>query len=273
MKKVLAVVLALVMALSCTTVAFAFEISEGIVYLGFKENIKANPGESTTLTVEFKALPTADIVEAVDPAGTLTVAFGIYGLNPSDAPLAGLELTEQAKKEGVEITVDPDWDISDEATITATVSFPAKFVVNKETLDLFTVKVNVDPAWPVKDYHEEYALGFQMLVGEVKSGMPAMVTNPDESIVEIWGIMSESASITAKPYQPTFFERVWEWIKDKIRFLIDIDNTINTLLLTEVFTAADWYSEYRDAKDAEKKAKQEAKEAKKAEKEAAQVAG
>lgn len=279
MKKVLAIVLALVMALSCTTVAFAYEIGGTDIYFGAKKDIQANPGDLAAFTFVFKSLAAEEDLADVDPNGVLTFPIGLYAYNASTGPLHGatitapteeeegtyepaIVLTDAAKNAGVTINANPDeCNISGECIEGATVSIPAKYLFNQEEVELFKLYINISDEWEVVDYHEVEPLGVVVtIIGD------CIVVNPDESEVPVYGFRTEDCVITAKFYEPNFFERVWEWIKAQIRLLIDIDNIIDNLLYTEVFNPADWYNEWKSIKDAEKAAKQAEKEAKKAEK-------
>lgn len=289
MKKVLAVFLALLMALSCTTAAFAYEIANNDVYFGAKEDIQANPGDLASFTFVLKSLAAEEDLADVDPDGILSFPIGLFAYNGSTGPMHGatitppteeeegtyedaIVLTDAAKKAGVTINANPDeCTLLGDAITDVVVNVPAKYLFNQEEVELFKLYINISKEWEVVDYHEVEPLGVMVqILGD------CVVTNPEGSDVpEVYlnAFRTEDAVVTAKPYQPSFFERVWEWIKAQIRLLIDIDNIIDNLLYTEVFNPADWYNEYKANKDAEKAAKQAEKEAKKAEKEAAKAAG
>lgn len=281
MKKVLAVFLALLMALSCTSAAFAYEVANNDVYFGAKEDIQANPGDLTSFTFVLKSLASEEDLAGVDPNGVLSFPIGLYAYNGSTGPLHGatitppteeeegtyedaLVLTDAAKKAGVTIIANPDeCTLSGDAITDVVVNVPAKYLFNHEEVELFKLYINVSSEWEVVKYHEVEPLGVMVrILGD------CVVTNPEgseEPEVYLNQFRTEDAVVTAKFYEPNFFERVWEWIKAQIRLLIDIDNIIDNLLYTEVFNPADWYEEWKSIKDAEKAAKHADKEADKAE--------
>ena len=282
MKKVLAVFLALLMALSCTSAAFAYEIANNDVYFGAKEDIQANPGDLTSFTFVLKSLASEEDLAGVDPNGVLSFPVGIFAFNGTLGPMHGatitppteeeegtyedaLVLTDAAKKAGVTLNTNPDeCYISGESIENLVVSLPAEYLFNHEEVELFKLYINVSDQWEVENYHEKEPLGVMVQIqGD------CVVTNPEgseEPEVYLNQFRTADAVVTAKFYEPNFFERVWEWIKAQIRLLIDIDNIIDNLLYTEVFNPADWYNEWKSIKDSEKAAKQAEKEAKKAEK-------
>lgn len=282
MKKVLAVFLALLMALSCTSAAFAYEIANNDVYFGAKEDIQANPGDLTSFTFVLKSLASEEDLAGVEHDGVLSFPVGLFAYNGTLGPMHGatitppteeeegtyedaIVLTDAAKKAGVTLNTNPDeCYISGESIENLVVSLPAEYLFNHEEVELFKLYINVSDQWEVENYHEKEPLGVMVqILGD------CVVTNPegsDEPEVYLNQFRTEDAVVTAKFYEPNFFERVWEWIKAQIRLLIDIDNIIDNLLYTEVFNPADWYNEWKSIKDAEKAAKQAEKEAAKAEK-------
>lgn len=256
------------MALSCTTVAFgAYVAKPNEVYFGAKDDIKANPGDSVEFTYVFKSLDEEETLADVDrEGGVLNLMFNLYCAEINIAPFKGVDglvLTDEAKKAGITLTFFDDPEaVTAESYLLVSLSIPAKLLFTQEEIEVFKLKFDIDESWEVIDYKETAPISVSFEV----DGDVWYVTNPDGSEVPLYNVAtSEISNVTAKPYQPGFFERVWEWIKAQIRLLIDIDNIIDNLLYTEVFNPADWYNEYKANKDAEKAAKQAEKEAKKAE--------
>lgn len=262
MKKVVSIVLVLAMILSFSTIAFAHEVTSG-VYFGPKENIKANPGETVSFTIEFKSALTADELEGYDKDGTLVIPFTATASDLSMIPIVSFGLTDAAKKVGATIeTVDAVEIIGEETAnqqwILGKVSIPASYLFTGEALDVFTVEVAVSEDWEVVDYKatfEPYLDFYSGESGDNVEGRAARVVSADGTEMDLYGMQFDAAVISAKPYQPNFFERVWEWIKGKICAVIVLNQTINTLLLNEVFAPADWYQDYLNNKAAEKAAK------------------
>lgn len=260
MKKVLAIVLAMAMMLSFVPLMVsAMEISEGQMCFGVKNDIEANPGETAVFDLEFKCLPFPEDIENITENGTVYVAYAIYPGDVDMGPLAGVELTDEAKAAGIENIFTEDYDLNAEDVISGFIKMPSKYFFNGEAITILKLKVNVSPEWEVIDYVATYPLAVNVYAGD-DAGYPVFyvdensepVENPYEYAAEnyVYGVYGVSGNITAKPYQPKFFERVWEWIKSKIRFLIDLDNIIDNLLYTKVFNPADWYDDYMLRKQA-----------------------
>ncbi|MCQ2479107.1 MAG: hypothetical protein MJ120_00600 [Clostridia bacterium] len=263
MKKVLAIVLAMAMMLSFVPLMVsAFELSEGQMCFGVKEDIEANPGETVAFTVDLLALPNPeDIPEGVTDDGTLYIPFSVSSADIANGPLVGVELADEAKNVGAFILpFDENNDMSNEEIITGWIGLPSKYLFNKEPISLLKVNIAVSENWSVTNYVADSPISLNVSGGD--DLFYSFFVPKDGDVVEnayeyqpeyfIFGIYGNGGIITAKPYQPKFFEKVWEWIKAKIRTLIDIDNIIDNLLLTKVFNAADWYDTYMLRKQAGK---------------------
>ncbi len=272
MKRVLSIVLAVIMAFSVATVAFAVDAVEGRVYFGPKEAIKANPGEEVKYEIQFIADPFPETVADVDPNGTYYLMFAMRCDDPDANPFTKVELTEEAKAAGITFTKNPDYyeafgyELDAVDFIAGDLTIPAKYLLNKESIIVFDAYVKVTESWEVKNYVATTPLGMQVFTGD-ELGFGSYVLNLGASEGEEIYIAAEGDTeyIYAKPYEPNFFERVWEWIKEKFRRVIALDNVVNSLLETYVFPKADWYDDYMNRKNAEKNAKDAAKEAEKAE--------
>lgn len=266
MKKVLAVVLAMAMMLSFVPLMVsAFDAIDGMVCLGAREDIEANPGETATFTIDLVCLPNPeDIPEGMTEDGKIYIQYIFSTSDFGNGPLAGIELTDEAKKAGaVILPFVEDNDQDDIEVKSGWVSLPAKYFFNSQ-ITLFKADVAVSSEWSVVDYVAENPIPFNVEVGVVfyvpQGGEDVVnayeyMENCDNEGIEICYITvmyGNGGTIYAKPYQPKFFEKVWEWIKEKIRFLIDLDNIVDNLLYTKVFNPADWYDDYMLRKQAGK---------------------
>ena len=271
MKRVLSIVLAVIMAFSVATVAFAVDAVEGRVYFGPKEEIFANPGEEVKFEIQFIADPFEETLDGVDKDGTFHIPLLLAVNEASFCPITKVELTDAAKAAGFTLTEGDAFDdyemngYTKESHFVGEVTVPAKYLFNKESVIALNVFVKVYDEWEIKDYVEQEELYLEVITGE--QYIPSYVMNPGaEEGEEIYvNAEGDAAYIHAKPYEPNFFERVWEWIKERFRRVIALDNVVNTLLETYVFPKADWYDDYMNRKNAEKNAKDAAKEAEKAE--------
>lgn len=260
MKKVLAIVLAMAMMLSFVPLMVsALDITDGQMIFGVKEDIEANPGETVDFVIQFKALPNPeDIVEGITDDGMVYIPFLFAVADEDMSLLEGVKLIDGAKNEGCTLFLNEDE--CDASKVMGYASVPSKYLFNKEAIDVLKLTVKVSENWVVENYKEKSPVTINIYSGDEAGATffvpkdAEAVENPYEYGAEyfVFGILGVTGNITARPYQPKFFEKVWEWIKDKIRFLIELDNTIDNLLLTKVFNPADWYNDYMLRKQAGK---------------------
>ena len=254
MKKVVAIVLALAMVLSFASFfASAHDVAKGQLFFGPKDIIYADAGTEATIELEFKADPNEEDIADLDLDGMLRLPFDIYADDVNYGLLKSFELSEEAKKIGA--TLEMGDFLEDGSYGCAFVTFPAKYIANGESIVLVNVKVDVSADWAdvIDNYKAEFPVTFTMYVAEFAGpGETAKITSADGTQTDVFGFVTDAAIIEAKPYEPNFFEKIWEWIKKTIRSLIDLDNIIDNLLYTRVFQPADWYDDYMLRKNAAK---------------------
>lgn len=258
MKKVVAIVLALAMVLSFASFfASAHDVAKGQLFFGPKDIVYANPGEEAIVEIEFKADPNEEDIADLDLDGTLSVPFTILNLDLNYSSIGGMELSKAAKEIGATLVIDEEMTNFDEGFETAIVTFPAKYIANGESIVLVDVKINVFEVWEdvIENYIATIPINYEVYVGEnawTSTGDLAKIISADGTETPVFGFVSDAMIIEAKPYEPNFFEKIWEWIKKTIRSLIDLDNIIDNLLYTKVFQPADWYDDYMLRKNAAK---------------------
>ncbi len=241
MKKVLAIVLALVMAFSFAGVASAVDISAGQIYFGPEGNVTADPGETVDIGIVF----IGECLDEYDTEGTLKIPF-IISVNSTDAVLAAVELTDEAKAVGAELIFDDGEesglpDISEDALYTGTVTLPASYLYGSTQIKVLNAKIAVSEEWEVVDYVAVNEISVGVSYGYNSFyGLPVVVCNEDGETEVYDEAIEDVAVIVAKPYQPSFFDKAKEWLKEKTAFVLQLIITGLTFVINEYLQPADW---------------------------------
>ena len=231
MKKVLAVVIALVMMLSCASVAFAAEIANGQVYFGAKENLVANPGD--TVTVEFEFLAAAFESENYDRNGTLVIPVYITG-DASLGAMSNFQLTEEAVAAGATI----EMYVEEADMIMGDVSLPASYLYSADMI-LATVDVEIAEDWEIRDYKAVNDIA--IVVYGVDDGYGAYVLSEDENYdpyVDVNNYNCDSCVITYE-YQAKASERLIERLKEIGRTILELIR-VGLTFIDDILKPADW---------------------------------
>ena len=269
MKKVLAIVLAVVMTLSMTVAAFAaVEVAPGQVFFGFDGSVTANPGETITVDVRFAGNPYETDEYPTD--GYIVVPFmvisdvnvnSITGVSVApDAAAAGIELYYNEDSGFNTYIVDDGDEIPGSGELYGTLLVPADMLTSDITI--LQVETKMADDWEVIDYVATYDGMLDMYAGEadylafyfISEEEADMVFAGDimlddaSPVAEIVGAFSDDCAITAAPYQPTFIENLTEQLKALAASILDI-LVIGIGLLKGELETAPWYDPNNPAVD------------------------
>lgn len=217
MKKVLAVVLALTMVFAFSSLVSAKEIASGQIYCGPESTVYADPGETVTAPIQF----VADAFESDGyPAdGTLHIPFMVFTGDAELAPLAGIELTEEAKAAGVALSEETAVDENNQSII-GEVTLPASYLYGNKSIILFNITIAVSENWEVVDHVAQQEISAEFYAGGDAGA--AYVETADGEQIEVANIINENIVIEAKPYVPTVWEQIVTKIKGYLVAFIDI---------------------------------------------------
>lgn len=258
MKKVLAVVLALVMTLAMGTAAFAYvEVAPGQIYVGPAENeYYANPGDEVTLTFRYAGSPNE--TDGYPTEGY--VVLGYWGLigDPNYNTVNSFALTQEAIDAGCVVVENENsmyhsFVVPEEGSVYASFMMPVELIATD--FNLFTVNTTVSADWVVVDYVEEtpidiigyagdYALAPSVIISEADAAAVIAgeigVEEAAESVA-VNGIITETnAVIKAMPYQPTWEEAFVEQLKGIGSAILDV-LMIGINLLKGELAPSDWF--------------------------------
>ncbi len=256
MKKILAVVLALVMTLAMGTAALAYvEVAPGQIYLGPADaTYYANPGDEVTLTFRYAGMPNESDGYPSDGYAIIPF-FGVIG-NPNSNLITSADLTQEAKDAGVSFVVNEASGYNtfyDEENSLAfgAIMMPVELLATD--FNAFTITTKVSDDWVVVDYVAEENIGIEFYAGD--DVMPSIIVTDEEAAaitageytpeevaepVYMAGVFSEFATIEAMPYQPTFEESLTEQLKGIGSALLDV-LMIGINLLKGELAPSDWF--------------------------------
>lgn len=256
MKKFLAVVLALVMALSMGTAAFAYvEVAPGQIYIGPADAVYyANPGEAISLAFRYAGSPLES--DGYPSEGYAVIPFmGAIGDVNSNV-VTNLALTQEAIDAGVSFIVNEGsayhtFYTPEDGLLFGSIMMPVSLLASD--FNVFTVDTTISADWVVVDYVAETPIDIQFFAGDTY--MPGMiVTNeeaaaiaagemlPEEAVdsATIYNVITDYTTIQAKPYEPTFWESVEEQLKGIGAAILDV-LMIGINLLKGELAPSDWY--------------------------------
>ena len=221
MKKVFAIVLALVMAFSFVSVVSAADIAAGQIFIGAKADVTANPGESAI--IEYQLNADASPSEGIDQDGTLYIEFSVYTQDVDLAPIKGFELTSDAIEAGATIE---EMYMEEDFGYAGRIALPAVYLFGTDIV-LANIIVNVSEDWEIVDYEAAplaLTVGADYVYVESDNGDQQDIT---------YLIQTGDANITYQ-YQPTAKERLIETLKAKARAILETIevalNYVKTLL-------------------------------------------
>lgn len=279
MKKILAVVLALVMTLAMGTAAFAYvEVAPGQIYVGpATAETLANPGDTVSFDIRYAGNPNETDEYPTD--GYVVVPFfGVIG-DPNLNTLDGVALTQEAIDAGVTLigvgggtvteavsfTYDEMSEVEDFGSAYASFFTPedgllyGAFMMPADLVDadfnVLTITTTVSPDWVVVDYVAETPVDIQFYAAEYALGEAAFISDDDAAAIVAGEMLPEEAEangalvgiiemgntiINAMPYQPTFEEALTEQLKGIGAALLDV-LMIGLNLLKGELEPADWF--------------------------------
>ncbi len=261
MKKVLAIVLAVIMTFSMTVAGFAAmtEVSDGMIFLGMDDVAYANAGETIDIPVRYCGKPFASDDYPTD--GTYVLQFWV-DQDVNDATVNGFTLSDEAVALGAELYVNEESEFSsklvcmDEEALLycyqGTVLMPASAVATDITLG--TLNLSVSAEW-VPAYEDEnnpdictnaIAVPFAMMATFINAEEAALVKS-GELVVEGAAIEYEFSNvhpvgrdIQPRPYEPTKGEYLTEYLKGIAALLVEAIGIGLNFLKGELETAP-WY--------------------------------
>ena len=277
MKKILAVVLALVMTLAMGTAAFAYvEVAPGQIYVGpAAAEYLANPGDTVSIDIRYAGSPNE--TDGYPTEGSVVVSFfGTIG-DVNYNKIERIALTQEAIDAGVKL-------IGVEGTATEAESFTAEELENANIVSMFTtyfipeeglvygafmmpaslvdadfnvltITTKIADDWEVVDYVAKTPIdiaffacenaimdGFFVTADEA-AAIEAGTMLADETAMEITlaGVLGEQNTvINAMPYQPSWGECLEEQLKGVVSGFLDVLVIVINLLKGEL-APADWF--------------------------------
>ncbi len=263
MKKVLAIVLAVVMTFSMVVSGFALEgVSQGQLYFGMIDNALANPGETIDIPLYYSCEPFETDNYPTD--GYLVLTLNCYNSNPDLVVLNTFTPTAEWMATGATIYKSPDFTedtpveemmgdeyhsfIQDTGSHQTTFVMPASAV--KNDLQVATLNVTISPTWEVVDNvatrNIDMTFGaYAMFISEedgqaILAGEMNMYDAGFEGEVSPRAYAFGDRDIASKPYEFTNEEYLTEYMKG-IGALILEALSIGISFLTKELTPAPWY--------------------------------
>ncbi len=253
MKKVLAIVLAVIMTFSMTVAGFAaVEIAEGKMFLGMDDVAYANPGETIDIPVYYSGNPFDS--DGYPTEGAFVLQFWVFQ-DVNDLVVNGFTPSDEAIAAGAELYVNPDsgfnssvWD-DGSGYYQGTFIMPATGVKSNNLL-LGNLNVTVSEEWVVEDNVAEYNIAVPFdFYGYFISEEDAALIESGDIFLDDAGIVMEtnmdtylygSRDILARPYEPTKSEYLTEYMKGIAALLVEVIGIGLNFLKGELETAP-WY--------------------------------
>ncbi len=260
MKKLLAIVLAVVMVMSAGIAAFAYEeVAPGQIYFGMAQfEYQANPGD--TISIGFRYAGNPNETDNYPTTGYGIIPFMGFNMDVNSLTLVSAALTPEAEAAGFSFVVNEASGYNsyldpDSGMFAGAIMFPMSQVASDITV--FTIDAKVADDWVVTDYVAESPVDLEVYVGDIGTGLPCCIVSdseaaaikagemmPEESMTKdfLLGVDDTSNSVVvAMPYQPTFMEILEEQLKGIAAALLDVLG-IGIGLLKGELAPADWYN-------------------------------
>ncbi len=257
MKKILAVVLALVMTLAMGTAAFAaVEVAPGQVYFGpASSEYYANPND--TIDIDFRFAGNPNDTDNYPTDGYVVIPFFAALGDVNYNQVNSVALTQEAIDAGVSLIENENsgyytfLDV-DQNLFYGAFMMPASLVASDFTVLVVNTTISAD--WVVEDYTAQDPISIICDMGGAGLGDGWFITDeeatmvaaneiaPEEAVMEYFvnGLFGDTATIFAKPYQPTWEEAFTEQLKGIGAALLDALSIGLTFLKGEL-APADWF--------------------------------